>query len=404
MNKIPVYNCIIEEKDELTGIYAISFVDYPANEVDFIALNKNNPVFLSKDTKKQILTGVVLKPEQLIYRNSPDIGDYYIKFSAGEIEKISQKMMKTGLALNCTTHQHQSQLKGNYLVELWTIENPELDKSKALGFSDLSKGTLMCSYKIEDSNYWKNEVMTGNVKGFSLEGFFNQVLINNKLKKMSKNKESKTVLQRLKSLFLSAIDEIEKEDTTDSGDTVREFTLKDGGLVTVDEEGLATLNDEPLQAGEHVLADGNILVIDDGGYFVETKEASAKNDDPVEATAKETLSKVNKELARARRKLQKLEEITTEDKDAIIAAQKQMIADLQTLVNDLKSQLKNSVDKAEEVEQVIEEQKTEIAELKKKTPSAAPATPKKEAVKLSEMTHTQRMAHTINLTIQRKKK
>ncbi len=80
-------------------------------------------------------------------------------------------MMKTGLPLHSTTHQHNQNLSGNYLIELWIVENPQNDKSNELGFKNLPKGSLMASYKITDENYWNNEVMTGNVKGFSLEGF-----------------------------------------------------------------------------------------------------------------------------------------------------------------------------------------------------------------------------------------
>lgn len=68
--KTLVYNCIIDEVDDTTGIYAISFVDMPANEVDFVALRKQSPqnTQLSRDNQKQVLTGAILKPDQLIYR------------------------------------------------------------------------------------------------------------------------------------------------------------------------------------------------------------------------------------------------------------------------------------------------------------------------------------------------
>lgn len=40
---LPIYNCIIDDnEDDVTGICAISFVDCPANEVDFVALQKNS--------------------------------------------------------------------------------------------------------------------------------------------------------------------------------------------------------------------------------------------------------------------------------------------------------------------------------------------------------------------------
>lgn len=127
---IPVYNCLINENiDDESGIYAMSFVDAPANEVDFVALSKQpRREYLSTDTKKQILTGVVLRPNQLIYRNDAHLGEYYIRFSADQIEKIAHKMMRTGIALHNTTHQHQAPLKGNYMTELWIVENPEKDK------------------------------------------------------------------------------------------------------------------------------------------------------------------------------------------------------------------------------------------------------------------------------------
>lgn len=379
MEKLPIYSCLIEETDEVTGVYAISFVDSPANEVNFIALKEQQKeVYLSKDTQKRILTGVVLRPDQLIYRNSPEFGECYIQFTAEQIEKISHKMMKTGLALYNTTHQHQEPLNGNYLTELWIIEDPQNDKSKALGFADLPKGTLMCSYKIEDSEYWQSEVMTGNVRGFSLEGFFNQVLIKNNFQKMSKKRKQKTLLQKIKEAILSALDDVESNDSTQSGESYRVFVLSDGSEVFVDDEGLATLNDEQLPAGEHTLADGDILVIDESSKFVETKEPNAKADDPAEATAKEILSK-NKNMKSKSQKLEGEEPNESEDKDATIASLKKEIDDLKKQIADM----------TKEVEEVAEE----IHELKKQTPSAKPTVPKKgQAKDVSKMTNWEKLA------------
>lgn len=54
--KIPVYNCIIDENEEdASGIYAISFVDSPANEVDFVALKKTKMYNLAKMRKSKYL-------------------------------------------------------------------------------------------------------------------------------------------------------------------------------------------------------------------------------------------------------------------------------------------------------------------------------------------------------------
>lgn len=405
--KLPVYNCEIEDSvNDITGIYAISFVDLPANEVDFVALKNNRPVYLDKNSKKQVLTGVVLKPEQLIYRNSTQLGEYYIKFSADQIEKIAQKMMKTGVALYNTTHQHESQLKGNYLTELWIVENPDIDKSKALGFQELPKGTLMCSYKIEDKSYWNNEVMSGNVRGFSLEGFFNQELnmskitntkrVNMKKKKFNFNavKRGALLLAGLTREELSEIESIEEEDTTQSSEAYLEFTLKDGKIVKVDDTGYATLDGEQMPAGEHPLADGNILVIDENGNFVETKESSAAKTDPDDVIAKDALKKAN--LSKAKK--QKLEEENTNNADpSTVADLEAKIEEMQATIDALAKALDDATKTVEDVKEVAEE-------LKKKTPSAAPVVQAAKEIKTTNMSPTERMAHVANLAMQRKQK
>lgn len=282
--KIPIYSAQIGALDD-TGIYAISFVDFPANEQNFVALNKQKQIKLNLNKQKQILTGVVLIPDQLIYRRDAKLGEYYIKFSAADIEKIALKMMRTGLALQNTTHQHESELKGNYLTELWIVQDPKRDKSVALGLGEYPKGTLLASYKVEDTKYWRDEVLTGNVKGFSLEGFFNfNNLVMNKrtkpaakvakkpnavstfFKSMAAMLEGETVADTEDLVDVADVDEV------DAGEPYLIFELADGGEVWVDAEGFATLDGEQMPAGEHALADGNFIVIDDAGNLVVTQE------------------------------------------------------------------------------------------------------------------------------------
>lgn len=371
---IPIYNCLINENPEDdSGIYAISFVDSPANESDFIALSKQqSEVFLNKDPHKQILTGVVLRPDQLIYRKDSKLGEYYIKFSTEQIEKIAQKMMRTGLALQNTTHQHQAPLKGNYLSELWIIENPEKDKSRALGFSSLPKGTLMCSYKIADKHYWDTEIMTGNVKGFSLEGFFIQKpetqsnLKSNKLNKMNKKSKTTALLSRISRFFLD-IQSAEKADSTSSGIAYLIFTLADGKEVYVDKDGFTTLDGEQLPAGEHPLSDGNILVVDEDGQMIETKESSVKNNDPEQATAPESLQTAGKES---------------------VETLKKKIADLESKLSELAI--------------LAQEANSEIQTLRKHTPSSLPVSTARKSRKHTEMKRYEQMAQALSLSIKNK--
>lgn len=277
----PLYDCTVTGEGE-DGVFAVSFVECPAIEVNFVALAKaaeRRPVALDK--AKHVLTGPLIIPDVPIYRNDRELGEYYVRFRRDEIERIAAKMMRTGCALHTTTHQHEKQLRGNYLTELWTVADPKRDKSVALGLGELPAGTLVVSYKIEDTAYWRDEVLPGKVRGFSLEGLFN---FNNV--SMAKSTEKKPAEQKKRGKFAAALaaafgvlleddarelaDEAQK-DETDSGTPYLIFELADGQECWVDAEGYATLDGQQMAAGEHPLADGNVIVIDEEGKLVITQ-------------------------------------------------------------------------------------------------------------------------------------
>ncbi len=159
---------LVIEKD-LDGIDAVSLVDSPAIEENFIALNKEYKIeFAEVDSDKRILMGAALIPNKQIYRkNGKD--EFYVFFSEATVKQASELFLKNGNQSNATL-EHKSKFDGATVVESWIIDNPEMDKSKAYGF-DLPKGTWMISMKIEDENVWK-QVKEGKYKGFSIEGYF----------------------------------------------------------------------------------------------------------------------------------------------------------------------------------------------------------------------------------------
>lgn len=400
---IPVYNCLINENiDDESGIYAMSFVDAPANEVDFVTLSQQpQREHLNKDIHKQILTGVVLRPDQLIYRHDSQMGEYYIKFSASQIEKIAHKMMRTGIALHNTTHQHQAPLQGNYMTELWIVEDPANDKSRALGFNNLPKGTLMCSYKIEDTDYWNNEVMQGNVKGFSLEGLFFQETALSKQKtnftnknNMNKNKRKSVGLMSKLAQFFLDIQAVEKSDAMASGIAYVVFTLADGKEVYVDGDGFVTLDGEQLPAGDHPLADGNIMTVDKQGQFIETKEATEQTNKPEQATAPEVLS--------ARIRQAKLANENTNPKDAT-GKNAQPVADGSESVEALKTKIADLESKLAELAGLAKEANAEVQKLRRTTPSALPLSASVRNRKFSEMKRYEQMAQTLSMTIKHRR-
>lgn len=159
---------LIIEKD-LDGIDAVSLVDAPAIEENFIALNKEYKMDLAEvDSEKRILMGAALIPNKQIYRkNGKD--EFYVFFSEATVKQASELFLKNGNQSNATL-EHKAKFDGATVVESWIIDNPDMDKSKQYGFS-LPKGTWMISMKIEDDKVW-NDVKDGKYKGFSIEGFF----------------------------------------------------------------------------------------------------------------------------------------------------------------------------------------------------------------------------------------
>ena len=155
--------------DELTGIEAISVVENPAIEEDFIAL-KNEEIKLAEvDKEKRILMGALLIPNKPIYRKKGD-EEYYIYFSKDTVAKASQLYLMNGNQSKATL-EHQHTINGLTLVESWLVEDDVHDKSRKYGLN-VPVGTWMGAVKVNNDDIWNNFVKTGKVKGFSIEGYF----------------------------------------------------------------------------------------------------------------------------------------------------------------------------------------------------------------------------------------
>ena len=152
-----------------SGIEAISLVEAPAIEEDFIALKSQEVKLAEVSSEKRILLGALLVPNKPIYRKNGE-DDYYIYFSKNTIEKASQLNLMNGNQNNATL-EHQHTLNGLTLVESWLVEDEVHDKSRKYGL-DVPVGTWMGAVKVNSDEVWEEFVKTGKVKGFSIEGYF----------------------------------------------------------------------------------------------------------------------------------------------------------------------------------------------------------------------------------------
>lgn len=162
---------IIDENDELNGIDAISVVENPAIEEDFVALNSDTQEVKLQaiDNEKRILMGPALIPNKPIFRRGND-EDYYIFFTEETVRKASELYLKRGNQGNATL-EHEMKLSGLTLIESWIKEDDVHDKSVKLGLN-APIGTWMVTMKVDNDEVWNDYVKTGKVKGFSIEGKF----------------------------------------------------------------------------------------------------------------------------------------------------------------------------------------------------------------------------------------
>ena len=155
--------------DEMSGIEAISVVENPAIEEDFIALKSEEIKLAEVDNEKRILMGALLIPNKPIYRRKGE-EEYYIYFSRETVERASQLYLMNGNQSKATL-EHQHTINGLTLVESWLVEDEVHDKSRKYGLN-VPVGTWMGAVKVNNDQIWNDFVKTGKVKGFSIEGYF----------------------------------------------------------------------------------------------------------------------------------------------------------------------------------------------------------------------------------------
>jgi len=163
-----IVELILDEESEL-GIEAISVVESPAIEEDFVALKSQEFKLAEIDGERRILMGALLIPNKPIYRRNGE-DEYYIYFSKDTVLKASQMYLMNSKQNNSTL-EHQYELEGLSLVESWIVEDKVHDKSVKFGM-DLPLGSWVGSVKVNNDKIWNEFVKTGKVKGFSIEGYF----------------------------------------------------------------------------------------------------------------------------------------------------------------------------------------------------------------------------------------
>lgn len=184
MEKLVTYK--ITADGDMEDIDKIAVTSNPAIMIKGVKLSAQAQIAakFSEDEERMVIAGPAMVPDLKIYRKDED-GEYYVTFTQDVIQQLVAKFAKgkTGQVFNV---EHTDTDAPMFVMEHWIVEDPEMDKCRKFGFTDLPKGTWFVMAKVESKEFWDKEVKSNEKFGFSIEGLLGLKL--NKQTKMNKFK------------------------------------------------------------------------------------------------------------------------------------------------------------------------------------------------------------------------
>jgi len=311
--KLPLYVLDIDENlEDETSVFAVGLVLQPAIERNWQTFSAQEPIIEHKftvvDEEKRILGGFLMAAEQPIYRRDEDGTEYYVKFTAESIARIVNKLAKSGKPLSFNlNHDDNLPVKGAYLLSHFIIDS-KLGIKTPDGFTPAPDGSWFGYVKIEDDAVW-DMAKKGDIKGFSVEGYFNDKKVDEADQKEYEELKNKIIsnmeFNKLKKVLgedlTNQLKKVFSEETpvVEPAIELAETKLIDGsasvkGTIAVGESVtliMADGSEVPAPDGEHTL-EGDIVITVTGGVIEEVstpEEESPLNDEAMMSKVTEAL-------------------------------------------------------------------------------------------------------------------
>ena len=337
-NDKDLYEAKIDAFDD--GIIAISLVEFPAVEKDFVCFNsdKEKMNFSIDSEEERLISGVIMLADSPIYRRNGDY-EYYVTYSKETLKRMASKLLEDGTFKKIDIQHNGEYIKGLELMELYIK-----DEAKGINpnyVSDVPDGSLMGTFHITDDALWE-EVKNGNyLNGFSLEGLFT-------IEKMNNNKpKNNTVMNIIEKLMKKLVKF--SEISTDKGILL----IQDGEEFAVGTEVYIEVEGEWVSAedGEYKLEDGKVVSILEG-KIAEIKDPE-EIEEPAEEKPAEEVEAAEEEIVVEEEPVEPTPE-ERDDKQEQIDALKAEIAGLREEIEGLKNSLAEIVQQPV-VEPIVEE-------------------------------------------------
>lgn len=185
-------------RDEFGNVVTTSLVDNPAvrrlfavfsddnkatEQLDFnfdFPAPKNKQIVNGQGGKfERIISGVWFMPDVNYYRN---IGgeEFTTSIKRDELKTAVSNFIKSGATSNFNIMHDGENVEGLQMYELWVLDSyektsPILNNSlKDLGYEEknVPLGTVLMSVFVENEKFFKDEILSGNLRGFSIEAWF----------------------------------------------------------------------------------------------------------------------------------------------------------------------------------------------------------------------------------------
>lgn len=165
---LPIYELVMD--NETDGLRYISLVRDPAIHSNFLCFsdNERKHQFSIQNEEKRIVSGLAMRADYPIYRVNEKGEEFYVTFSKETIRILVEKFFteQRTLAINL---EHSLDVNDVTIIESYFI-----DESRGLKPNDISEakdGDWYVTIKINNDNIWE-EIKNGNIRAFSVEGFF----------------------------------------------------------------------------------------------------------------------------------------------------------------------------------------------------------------------------------------
>jgi len=189
------------------GVFRVSIVKNPA-------VGEGDLVLMSAQEIKGVFYSPVMIPDLQIQRIDENTGEkYMVYYDAATVEELMQNYMRQCGNSNTNIEHEQEGIDGVYPVESWIVQDPNNDKSKAIGMPTQKQGTWIMGYKCDSQEVLK-QIQDNLLQGLSIEGQLDtEEDTDSPITKFNKHFMKKTPLEfakHLANVIMSAVSDEEK--------------------------------------------------------------------------------------------------------------------------------------------------------------------------------------------------